>query len=279
MTVASVDISFFSTLSSSTIIIHDAILHTPQRNEWQWDSPLIARIGRTHVTLNPFSILVLPDFVMHWAAKFCQIQGLESTTTKRTMMNLSLAGSKNYPRIFSFLLLFRNIPLRDIYTIQLEDVQVFVEKRRNVFNFHLFDGSLDIPDPHKVMESLKVIPPATNSSSPTALLSKGNHAQGHLIESKASPTAGSSSTGSILPVTLFQNTNVTSSGSFESSSSPGKTNLEDPSTAASNQTASEILNHMLGAVSNISKAVNEGKGISTALKHQKDGFVRWVFIL
>ena len=37
----------------------------------------------------------------------------------------------------------------------VEDVQVFVEKRKNIFNFHLLDASLDIPDHALIMEDFK----------------------------------------------------------------------------------------------------------------------------
>ena len=52
-------------------------------------------------------------------------------------------------------------PCKDIYKVEIEDVQIFVEKRRNVFNFHLLDSSLDIPDPSFIMESAIT---ATNAS-------------------------------------------------------------------------------------------------------------------
>ena len=35
-----------------TLHASNAIIHTPQRNEWQWDSPLIARIGKATVECN-----------------------------------------------------------------------------------------------------------------------------------------------------------------------------------------------------------------------------------
>ena len=323
VTIANVEYIFFTSLSSSTIIIHDAVIHTPQRNEWQWDSPLIARIGKTQVTFNLYSVLNLPDGILHVIKKLFHIQGMECTTSKRTMISLSSQGSKEYPNLFQFLLLFKNIPLREIYTIQMEDVQVFVEKRRNVFNFHLLDDSLDIPDPTPIMNSLTntaslhkvsessgttVVPITTtnlvssvsssNHSSPTAILNKAATSS-YIGEAKMSPTAVSSSGGTISPIALFPSRNnhtgdglstLDSKTTINTTSPTGKKNSSTTTTttttttvgvaddSTSTQTANEILNHMMGAVSNISKAVNEGKGISTVLKNQKDGFVRYVCV-
>ena len=39
----------------------------------------------------------------------------------------------------------RKHAFKDVYHVEVEDVQVFVEKQRNLFNFHLLDPSLDIP--------------------------------------------------------------------------------------------------------------------------------------
>jgi len=46
-----------------------------------------------------------------------------------------------------------NHTFKDVYTALVEDVQVFIEKRRNIFNFHLLDPTLDIPDASLVMEA------------------------------------------------------------------------------------------------------------------------------
>jgi hypothetical protein len=187
------------------------------------------------------------------------------------MMSRSAKGMKQYPQLFAFFLRFRNIPVRDLYTIQMEDVQVFVEKRRNVFNFHLLDESLDIPDPSKVMDSLKLssLSPTSLSQSISSPVSPPlSHVTGGETNSTYVPDVGLSPDNHS-PIHSGRHNGLSTSTSLDSS--PAKKN-ED---SVTKQTANDIYTHMLGAVSNISRAVNEGKGISSALKHQKDGFVRY----
>lgn len=84
--------------------ITNAIIHTPERELWQWDSPLVARIG--HATVEANLIITIANFV-----------------------------------------LFRQEVPVEIYTAKLEDVQVFVERKHNIFNFYLFDKCMILPDP------------------------------------------------------------------------------------------------------------------------------------
>lgn len=91
-------------------VAHDLVIHNKERDDWEWDSPCLARVGRIEATLNFASVINLP--------------------------------------ILGRLL---NHTFFDIYTVLVEDIQVFVEKRKNIFNFHLLDPSLDIPHPSIVM--------------------------------------------------------------------------------------------------------------------------------
>lgn len=94
------------------VVGKDLIIHSPDRNGWQWDSPCILRVGRVDVK---FALLSVIDIL-------------------RPIMD---------------------IPVIDIYSIHVDDLQCFVEKRRNVFNFHLLDPSLDVPLADEVMKSLQ----------------------------------------------------------------------------------------------------------------------------
>ncbi|GKY92136.1 hypothetical protein MPSEU_000185000 [Mayamaea pseudoterrestris] len=84
--------------------INEVIIHSPRRETWQWESPVLARIGKAHVESNVLAILI-----RFW-----------------------LMG-------------FEEIPL-DIYSVELADVQVFVERKQELFNFYLLDPHVQIPD-------------------------------------------------------------------------------------------------------------------------------------
>lgn len=43
-------------LVQGKLIAHNAVVHTPHRKEWKWESPLIARVGKVYVEWNMFSI-------------------------------------------------------------------------------------------------------------------------------------------------------------------------------------------------------------------------------
>lgn len=74
------------------VIVQDLIIHNKDRDDWEWDSPCLARVGRIEATLNFASVIQLPKI----------------------------------GRIL-------NHTFFDVYTILVEDVQVFVEKRKNIF--------------------------------------------------------------------------------------------------------------------------------------------------
>lgn len=93
------------------VIAQDLIIHNKDRDDWEWDAPCLARVGRIEATLNFSSVIQLPK-IGH----------------------------------------ILNHTFVDVYTVLVEDVQVFAEKRINVLNFHLLDPSLDIPDPCVTME-------------------------------------------------------------------------------------------------------------------------------
>ena len=117
VTLANVDLRLH--FVNSTITLTDMIIHAPNREEWKWDSPLLAKVGKLQVSFNFFSMIYTPTSLK---AFFC----LESRD--------SLKNTKHYSKFL------------DIYALQIEDVLIFIEKRQNICNFHLLDESLDIPD-------------------------------------------------------------------------------------------------------------------------------------
>ena len=91
-----------------TIHTSNVILHMPQREQWQWSSPVLARIGSAQVECN------LPI------------------------------------TLFNFLLRGIELPI-ELYSVQVSDVQVFVERQQNIFNFYLLDRQMILPDPKIVL--------------------------------------------------------------------------------------------------------------------------------
>ena len=143
--------SFFTT---STLSITELIIHTPHRNEWKWDSPLIARVGRLDVSFNLFTMLIIPNFIQQI------FNHVVSTTTTSSLSNADKENQDGHRSNLSSFTMKTSI--KDIYSAQAFDVQVFIEKRGNVFNFHLLDPKLDLPDANQVLESIGYFDNAVN---------------------------------------------------------------------------------------------------------------------
>lgn len=90
-------------LTRGKIWFSNVVIHSPKRDQFKWDSPLLARVGRLYVQGN-----------------FSQC-------------------------MFSFLVLREEIPV-DIYTLVAADIQVFIERRHNFFNFFLCDKQVLVPE-------------------------------------------------------------------------------------------------------------------------------------
>lgn len=132
----------------------------------------------------------------------------------------------------------------DIYTILVEDVQLFVEKRKNVFNFHLLDASLDIPDHEPIMKEY-------NKRKEREALSESNKYADVLDATKSLDTAeqrGDAASGRDVISPLREK--------------------EDE--------ANKIIEKLVGTVSNLGKAAGEGgtKGLKSALISHKDSWVK-----
>jgi len=96
----------WSEILQGKITLHasNVVLHTPRREEWQWESPLIGRVGKAIVSCNaPITI-------------------------------------------FHFVFFRQELPI-EVYSVQAWDIQVFVERRDNIFNVYMCDPSLLLPPP------------------------------------------------------------------------------------------------------------------------------------
>jgi hypothetical protein len=147
-----------------------------------------------------------------------------------------------------------NHTFKDIYTGLVEDVQVFVEKRRNIFNFHLLDGDLDIPEAKLVMGEYK-------------------RRKGLLREEGASSLKDGVGDDSDSFLTLSQSISLnTDEDRLDASiardgGSQSREKLDE---------AAVIVEKLVGAVSNLGRAATDGgsKALHSALKTQKDSLVK-----
>lgn len=99
--------------------LKNVVAHTPKKNEWKWKSPLVFRIGSVYVESNFVVAQIFAIFSELWC----------------------LLRNKTAPPA----------PL-EIYTLEISDVQVFIERKQHIFNFYLMDPFYEIPDPRDILE-------------------------------------------------------------------------------------------------------------------------------
>lgn len=202
---------------SGQFVATDALIHTPNCDQWKWDSPVIARFGRVTGKLSLLSLLdpISTVFGYTW---------------------------------------------REIYYVICEDIQVFIEKRRNVFNFHLLDESLQIPEPTvmKDLKSLSSIPSSTDHNTQNVVAPDQND-----TDRPCQPSPDSSSTVETTPDTS-QNSTV------------GTLVVPEQTASAAEKKANEIVFSMLKTVSTLGKAANKGgkNELDRLLKNQRDNIVK-----
>lgn len=187
------------------VVVQDLIVHNKDRDDWEWDSPCLVRVGRIEAALNFASVIQLP-------------------------------------RIGRLL----NHTFFDVYTVLVEDVQVFVEKRKNIFNFHLLDASLDIPDHAAIMEEYH-------------RLRRKRQELGEIDEEGTAVTRS-----------------MSSDGREEERGDLVGVREEGAPMREKEDEANKIVEKLVGAVSKIGKAANQGgsRGLQSALMNQKDGLVQ-----
>ena len=188
------------------VVVHDFIVHNKDRDDWEWDSPCLVRVGRIEASLNFASVIQLPYI----------------------------------GRIL-------NHSIFDIYTVLVEDVQMFVEKRKNVFNFHLMDASLDIPDHGPIMKEYN------KRKERDALIDSVKNNNDTLNTAKLQGVDAEEQRGD--------------AASGRDVISPLREKEDE---------ANKIIEKLVGTVSNLGKAVGEGgsQGLKVALINQKDSLVK-----
>lgn len=253
--------SFFS---ASTLSITDLIIHTPLRKEWHWDSPLIARIGKLDVSFNLFSVFELPSMI-----QFSLWNHILSTTpagisSKDYNNNNKDNANMNFP-------MYMKSSIKDIYTVQAYDVQVFIEKRGNVFNFHLLDPRLEIPNANVVLESIGYHSNHTSSGLGDNHSVNIDNQHGSINSEDQLQTQTQQQYNS----NVSRDINEDNKQLMTVSSSPSNQDDETNDVDLAETKANEIVKSIVNVVSTLGNAVNEGghSGLSVALKTHKDGFV------
>ena len=128
------------------------IIHSPRRDQWRWESPVLARVGCAYVEAN----LVL-----------C---------------------------LMSFWFLWEELPM-DVYTIHVSDIQVFIERKQNFFNFYLLDSRVELPDPQSLLEEeAPLVEVAAGEAADTLLRNASSDGGSTLGSISASLDAGDDST-------------------------------------------------------------------------------------
>ena len=173
-----------------------------------------------------------------------------------------------------------------------------------MFNFHLLDKRLDLPDSKEVLASIITDGNHDGSGSAVGDTGTGNHVGGSAgdgtVQSKhgrgqgqldaRDVAADGSTNGSVISVGTDVRKSALPSESDGTSTSTtpmngtamkGNDTRNDSATSSSvaETKANEIVKQMLGAVSNLGRAVNEGgtEEVSNVLMNQKDGVVRCVY--
>lgn len=242
-------------------------------------------MNHTPVTLSDLRIdlwrgqIILQDLIIH--NKDREIWEWESPCLARvgriecTLNFCSVVDIPYYGSIF-------NHTFKDIYTGCVEDVQVFVEKRRNVFNFHLLDDCLDIPDGVVVMEEYrrrnKGMMSMTGSNSAAMMPNENNGEQTTTSAAEQDRGMGDESDSFL---TLSQsmslnnnNTNTADDDRLDASISTREAGSQ--SREKQLDEAAVIVEKLVGAVSNLGRAATDGgsKALHSAIKNQKENLVK-----
>ncbi|KAL3781740.1 hypothetical protein HJC23_004839 [Cyclotella cryptica] len=214
-------------------------------------------LNRTLVTISDIRVdlwrgkVVVQDLVIHnkdrelweWESPcLARVGRIEATLNFTSVIDVPFYGP------------ILNHTFKDIYTGLVEDVQVFVEKRRNIFNFHVLDGDLDIPDPKLVMEDYK-------------------RRKGLLRDDGSAASHDGAGDDSDSFLTLSQSMSLnTDEDRLDSSiardaGSQSREKLDE---------ATLIVEKLVGAVSNLGRAATDGgsKALHSALRNQKDSLVK-----
>jgi len=153
---------------------------------------------------------------------------------------------------------------REIHFVICEDIQVFIEKRRNVFNFHLLDESLNIPEPEIILAGLN-----SNNQSTTETVGNDN------ADSSADKVWPNKSLENGSESNLEDDQQIAPVDSVYCSFDNAEASNNVPGDSAEKK-ANELVSSMLKTVSTIGKAANKGgkDELERVFKNQRDNIVK-----
>jgi hypothetical protein len=213
-----------------TVHVTNVIIHTPHRELWQWESPLLARIGSVSVEAN---III-------------------------TLANL--------------ILLREEIPL-EVYTAQVSDVQVFVERQRNIFNLYLMDKAMILPDPRDLQRQTSKTTSKVQQQQPPSKLdgTSSNSVNGNVDEHSRPLTVEASDSCSSVEGEQSQVPKSQQDGlepqQQQQQSPPPDTTIINSDDSVSQEKAQQLVHDMLQAVKQLGRAAKKN-GLKDALHKQ-----------
>lgn len=221
----------WSLILQGKITLHasNVVIHTPKRDEWMWESPLIGRVGKASVECNaPITI-------------------------------------------FHEVLLKREIPI-EAYTIQVSDVQVFVERRQSVMNVYLLNKGLILPPPPQRVKPVRLGTDDSVGNGDVSFATTANH-QEKVALSASAETASSLASKDSNSFANFQNLVQDESKFFHENTTISNANnntaistSQDPEDHH-NEQAKKLVNEMLHAVQDLGRAATRGQ-LPGAIKQQ-----------
>lgn len=192
----------------------NVVLHSPRRNEWKWESPLLARIGTVYVESNLVQCILFDVFLRE------------------------------------------KLPL-ELRTVQASDIQGFVERKQNVFNFYLIDKQMILPEPQDLPDE----DDDTHTTTTTP----------H-VDSNVSPSAARASASGVAGATATA-TADTSMHTANSSSWDREEPSADGTDAdyETSEKAQRLVDDMVRAVQSLGRAAQEGS-LQGALHEHRHNF-------
>jgi hypothetical protein len=197
-----------------TIHASNIILHMPKRDQWQWSSPVLARIGSAQVECN------LPI----------------------TLFNLFVRGIE--------------LPI-ELYTVRVSDVQVFVERQQNIFNFYLLDRQMILPDPELMLRKSKLKQqPSKLQQQEEGDLDDESFSAEELVQPTSLESGESGNISPDHPQDIIHHSPplpiIDPSPAVESTSASAASNTEDK------EQAQQLVQEMLQAVKTLGRAAQKG---------------------
>jgi len=236
VTIGSLEIDFIRGRVWAT----NVVIHTPRRDEWQWESPLICRIGRLYVEHN-------------WFSSFF------------TMLVRMVCG-KGQKQVL------------ELYTIEMSDIQGFIERKQHIFNFYLMDKYMDLPDPSKILEEEKEARAKHDLQQPEPQQSQQNQRQDACNSQEANAHNDTLSEASLDILNRDHQDPTSGEGAMHKRNRDSVTSISRNATdelsdgeddAMVHRQAQQLVDEMFSAVKSFGRAARERGSLASALVEQR----------